>query len=221
MNHSSKNIIELDNCIFRAPFTCKIVGPSQSGKTTLVTEIIQNHEKLICPFIQRIVYCYSQYQPKFESIKKNVEFVQGLPDFDLFDPEVNNLLILDDLEDECVNSSDILKLFTVNSHHKNISTFFLSHNYFRAGKYSRTINLNLHYLIQFSNPADKSQLCQMGYRMYPECAQYLIECYANAIQCGHRYLFIDFRPATPDNIRCQTGILPSETRVVFCLKENF
>ena len=113
---------------FKHPFTCLIAGPTKSGKTTLLKKILTNYEQMISHPIDRIVYCYSRWQDAFDDLQKSIsiEFKEGLPDIEDFDSKKNNLLILDDLMRESCKDNSIYDIFTVDSHHKNISVFFLN-----------------------------------------------------------------------------------------------
>jgi hypothetical protein len=135
--------LEIEPHLFKSPFRAVLGGPSMSGKSWLLIEILKSNKKYIHPPPDRIVYCYSRPQSAFKQLTElNIEFVEGLPDIDQFDPALNNLIILDDLMDQCQSNVSILNLFTVDSHHKNISTFLVSQNIFAQGKHSRTISLN-------------------------------------------------------------------------------
>ena len=70
--------------------------------------LIRNARELIAPPPERIVYCYSVYQSMFDQYP-NVEFVEGLPDLDMFDGEKRTLLIIDDLMH--VTNEIVAKLF--------------------------------------------------------------------------------------------------------------
>jgi hypothetical protein len=197
---------EITSTIFKAPFTAMLAGPSQSGKTTLLVEILKHAHKIISPPPTRIVYCYNR---EIESLKrrfKNIEFIQGLPDLEKFDPKDNNLLILDDLMSESETNKSIVNLFTVDSHHKNISTVILTQNLFSRGKYSRTISLNCNYLVVFNNPRDRSQIQFLARQMYPNNSQFLIESYVDATKKKYGYLFIDLHQTTSDLFRVQSDI---------------
>lgn len=39
----------IDTFIFQAPFTCMVAGPTQSGKTTLLLNILKNAREMINP----------------------------------------------------------------------------------------------------------------------------------------------------------------------------
>ena len=94
------------NYIFEHPFTCMISGPTGSGKTQLLFKILENNLHLISPQPKTITYFYSRYQKLFDEMKQRIpqiEFKEGMPDLDLFNQDVENLIILDDLMSSCEN----------------------------------------------------------------------------------------------------------------------
>lgn len=213
---------EIDAFIFKAPFTCLIAGPSQSGKTTLLGQILVENIRLIYPPPDRIVYFYSRAQPAFDELKKKVdiEFVEGLPDADMFDSSLNNLIILDDLMDKAVADKSVLNIFTVDAHHKNISTFLISQNLFVQGKYARTISLNANYMIIFNSPRDRSQILFLARQMFPTNPNFLIECFEESTKVKHGYLFVDLTQSIKNDFRVQTDVLNNEQRIIYVEKKN-
>jgi len=211
----------IDNqIIFKTPFTASIIGPSQSGKTFLLYEILQNREIMIDHPPTRIMYCYSVKQESFNLLNNiNVEFHEGVPDLSTFNASENNLLILDDLMTECENNKDIQNLFTVYCHHKNISVFIVSQNLFMKGACARTISLNCLYFIIFNNPRDASQIRRLGQQMFPEKSNFLANAYKDAIESKtYGYILIDNTQSTPSKYRISTNILPADTRVFYRTK---
>ena len=103
---------------FMHPFTAIIAGLSQSGKSMFCMRLISNARECIAPPPERIVYCYSVYQPLFDQYP-NVEFVERLPDLNMLDGVKRTLLITDDLMHE--TNETVSKLFTRESHHKHVS----------------------------------------------------------------------------------------------------
>ena len=201
------------------PFTCIVSGPSGCGKSSLVKAIIQ-HE-VINPHPDKILWLYAEDQPLYQSMK-NVEFTQGIPE-DLetrFQKRHNNVLILDDLMTQCHSDERLTRLFSVGSHHKNLSIIFIIHNLFHYGKEMRTVSLNSHYIILFKNPRDRLQISTLARQMYPGQSQFLVEAFQDATKEAYGYLIIDLKPTTADKLRIRTGILPSDRQLVYVHKDD-
>lgn len=218
----SKKFWEIDSFIFKHPFTCFVAGPTQSGKTFLIHEILKYADQIIDQKIHKIIYCYSTWQPFYDQLKmisNNIEFYEGIYNIDEINSNQNNLIVLDDLLKECQDNQTIQNLFTVDSHHKNISVFLLSQNLFPQGKCTRTISLNSHYMIIFNNPRDKSQINVLARQMFPYNVNFFLEAYLDAIENkSHGYLFLDLKQSTIEKNRVQTGILPTDLRIIYTKK---
>jgi hypothetical protein len=90
--------------VFTHPFRTLISGPSLSGKTKLIERILFNRHGLVDKQIDRVVYCYREWQDSYENLKMldiDVEFHEGLIDMSQFSVHLNNLLVIDDLFEEC------------------------------------------------------------------------------------------------------------------------
>ena len=59
---------------------------------------------------------------------------------------------------EYCKDNSIYDIFTVDSHHKNISVFVLAQNLFLKERNARTISLNCKYIITTNNSRDRAQL---------------------------------------------------------------
>ena len=200
------------------PFTCLISGPTGCGKSSLVKDLIQ--QNAIEPKPERIVWLYVEDQPLYKQLK-NVEFIQGIPD-DLemmFKANRNNLLVLDDLMTQAHSDPRLTRLFSVGSHHRNLSIIFIIHNLFHQGREMRNLSLNSHYIILFKNPRDSLQIATLARQMYPGKSKFLIEAYQNATKESYGYLLLDLKPTTTDALRVRTNILPTEVQVVYVHKD--
>jgi hypothetical protein len=205
----------LDSVVFRAPATALLSGPTMSGKSHFLVQILTNIQTMMSPPPDRIVYCYARPQEKISSLP-GIELTEGLPDLDSFDSSINNLVILDDLIDECESNPAIQKLFTVDCHHKNISTFLVTQNLFSKGKCARTISLNCNYMIIFNNPRDRQQIQHLSRQIFPSNPQFLNECYIDACESkDYGYLFLDLHQKTKQKHRVQTNVIPGETRIIY------
>jgi len=200
---------------FKHPFTAIIAGPSGSGKTVFTRKLIEHASRIIDPPPQRIVWCYGIYQPFFNEMK-SVEFIEGVPDVNLFDGQQRTLLILDDLMHE--TDDRVSQIFTRVSHHKSLSVLYLTQNLFYKTKQNRTMSLNAHYLVLFKNPRDMTQISHLAAQMYPGKSKYMIESYRDATSVPFSYLLVDLKSDTEEKMRLRSNIFPGETTYVYVSK---
>ena len=194
------------------PFTCIVAGPTQSGKTEFVKRFIENLEDMVTPLPTRIVWSYGEWQPAYQTLLDNVDFVQGLPDLPVYSKEP--LLVVIDDQMHGVDRR-ITSLFTKGSHHRNLSIVYIVQNLFDQHKEHRTISLNSHYLMIFKNPRDGSQIVHLAKQMYPGKTHYLRQAFALATGQPHGYLLIDLKQATPEGMRLRSHIFPGESQEVY------
>ena len=198
---------------FQHPTSIIIAGPTRSGKTRFVINVLKSC--LIQPFPTRIVWLYKEWQPAYDELKlmiPSIEFSHGI-DMDKLS-EINasekNLVVLDDLMTNGGDSKQISALFTQESHHRNLTVIFIIQNLFYHGKEMRTITLNAHYLVLYKNPRDKSQIRFLAQQIFPEDSKYLLNVFNHATSAPHSYLVIDLHPETPDDYRLLNNIFPGE-----------
>ena len=205
-----------ESFVFKLPFTTYMVGPTGCGKTQLLSQILLNKDGLFNKKVDKIVFCFNVWQSSYEVFKLleiDVEFFEGLYDLKNFDKTKVNLLIIDDLMEFCKDNKEIQNLFSVDSHHKNISVFLISQNIFIKGKCARDINLNSSNLIIFNNPRDRIQIGIVGRQMLGNGkSKAFMEIFNDATdkEGGHGYLFLDFKQETRQRMRIQTNIIPSK-----------
>ena len=207
--------------IFVHPFNCIISGPTMCGKTFFLKEILKFRDILITPVPTKIYFCYKSWQKTYDDFKElipNTVFIKGLIDFDDLNINHKNMIIFDDLMKECIESESVMNIFTVGSHHKNTSTFFLTQNIFAQGKFSRDISLNANYMIIFRNPRDLQQIQVLARQMFPNDSKFLIESFQDSTLKPHGYLFLDLKQSTESRNRIQSGILPNQKRIIYLSK---
>jgi hypothetical protein len=71
--------------VFKHPFRCYVAGPSCCGKTELLQKVLLNVNNLVDKPIERIVFCYSEWQKKYEIfnyLTPKVEMIQGIVKLD-------------------------------------------------------------------------------------------------------------------------------------------
>ena len=157
-----------------------------------------------------IIFCIIIKNPrKFENfriVSRYLEFIQGVPEIEMFYKHIRNFLILDDLMSECGKNEAIKGVFCVDSHHKNISVFLLVQNAFTPEKYFRTMSVNAKYMIILNNPRDRLQFYKLALQVEPENYQYMKECYYDAVVIKqYGYLFLDFCQTTHRLLKVQTN----------------
>lgn len=195
---------------FKHPFTCLISGPTQSGKTHFTFNLIENVNMMIDPKPTKIIWCYGEYQEKFNDLPDSVILSEGVGALDAIDTNERNLVILDDLMHEVGDDKDIANLFTKGSHHRNLSVIMIVQNLFHQSKIMRTVSLNSHYMVIFKNPRDQSQIRFLGNQLFPGKSKYLVDAYKQATSRPHGYLLLDLTQSTSDDKRVLSDILPSE-----------
>ena len=185
-------------------------------KNNINSTNLLNQHKLINRPIEKIVICYKTMQTAYEVFKyltNDVEFCEGLIDIKKFDATKNNLLIIDDLMEQCKDNNEILNLFTVASHRRNISVFLVSQNIYTKGKFTRDINLNSSNMILFKNPRDSVQISILARQMFPNRSKAFMEAFMDAVE-NYRYIFLDFDLETSDKLRIQTNIV-DDKRIIY------
>jgi hypothetical protein len=199
---------------FHHPTSIVVAGPTRSGKTYFVNRCLKH--SLIQPFPTRIILFYKEWQPAYDELKiliHTIEFHEGIdqPTLEYVSSAYKNLVIIDDLMSSAGDSKQISKLFTQESHHKNLTVIFLVQNLFHHGKEMRNISLNAHYLVLYKNPRDKSQIRYLAQQIYPENTKFLSNAFQNATIEPHTYLLLDLHPETREDYRVLTNIFPQES----------
>ena len=180
----------------KAPAAIIITGSSNSGKTVLAERLIcQSGEAFVKP-AEEVCWVYARHADDtqmFDRIRSKlseahipVTFYEGFPDEainnnTLFtkDKTAHKILCLDDVfTTPCVNKT-LENLFSITSHHQNLSVILLIHNMFGGTPAQRTclttILRSCTYLVVF-----------VGRRMFP-----IIKSVASSYFAGERHRLID------------------------------
>ena len=184
----------------KSPSVVILAGPTQSGKTTLISRLIRHSSYWSEVVPKEIIYCYSVWQEKFNALQDIVTFNKGLISLedDIPNDGEHRWLILDDLMEE-VTKSSTQKTFTFYSHHKNVTVFFLIQNFFE--KNIRTITLNAHYIAFFKNPRDRSQILTLGQKVFPNQKERVCSAYRDAAKAAYSHLWFDLTQDADDDLR--------------------
>jgi len=196
-----------------------IYGPSGSGKSTFVENMLQHMKELFGFYFDKIIYCSGQSFPSFQEIHGiPIEMIASINQSQInqINPDLNNIIILDDNMHEVSNDLLISDLFTKLSHHKNITVILLVQNLFPKSKYMRDISLNSTYLVLMSNPREKQQIKTLSTQIDGSDSLFIFKAYLSATKNKpFSYLFLDFEQNTPDEVRVRTSIFPNEETISF------
>ena len=175
---------------------------------------------LIQPSPERIIWCYGQWQPLYDNIRKRIpiiEFVNGIPDHlndqHYIDASKRNVLVFDDLMTEAKCDQRIADLFTKGSHHRNISVVYLTQNLFPQGKACRDIILNTQYMVLFNNPIDRQQVATLARRIYPSTSAFFMKRFEPTTSYPYGHLVIDLKSDTAEKDRLHTEIFDTAKRM--------
>ncbi len=204
--------IKEGSTVFRHPFTMILAGPTGSGKTFFVKDLLEKAN--IEPMPDRIVYLYKRWQPLYDlmrkSVKPKIEFIKGIPeDLDsdkFFDPKMNNVIVVDDLMSTAAKDPRIMDLFTEGSHHRNLSVLKIDQSLYPPGDKSCTMRRNAQYIVLFKLPGDKRQVMSLAQQMYPGKVNSFVNLFEKATHTPHSYLLIDLKQSTPEEERLKSKV---------------
>jgi len=145
---------------FNYPFRCFVSGSSESGKTYFSHQLLQ-HTHLFSKTIKQVIYYHPDYLTHVpvnwhDTLNIPVSYQSGLPSLqELCDLKPYTCVVLDDMFEECINSSTIDYLFRVLSGKNQLSVLILSQRYFATGKYGLNIRNNCNYTVLMRNVDSK------------------------------------------------------------------
>ena len=166
----------------RHKFPLLVVGPTQSGKTYFVQQILK-HSRIVYEERKsiRIFWYYNQWQECYEelqkSLGKSIRFERGVPSCRKICVKLipdNNIIILDDLMAEATDSPVVSRLFT-QGRHRNASVI----------------------LDLFRSPSDRKQIGIIGERMFDKNRVHFMNAYYKETEKPFGFLLVDNKPCTP------------------------
>lgn len=212
--------------VFRHPATIIISGPSGSGKSNFVKQLILNSADLIktedlsgVKGFDLVIVLYKIWTKLYENLQEcsstKIVFYKDTISESQLEKEIIGfktpvLWVDDGLSDE--NVYFIEDVFTRYSHHLNLSCILLTHNLYGQKKNTnclRTINRNAQYIIIFNYPRDRmvsrvlTQQSQST-KVKAKCLLQTIEKTLNSQPYG--YFLLDFTQRTPEALRYKTNI---------------
>ncbi|MEL7520264.1 MAG: hypothetical protein AAGJ80_01380 [Cyanobacteria bacterium J06553_1] len=204
--------LENDSCMI-------ISGPSKSGKTSFVIELLRRKENLFRHPIRSVYWFHGAAQSTVHDRlcrEMGVVMKQGTPTEDDFEPvQQYDLVVLDDLQNEMKSDSHITSLFLKQSHHRQFFVILLQQNIY-GDKEQRYRNANAHYWIGFHNPRNQRQVSEFLSRMFASGGKRAIEGIFKHIletEGNYGYLFVDFTPNMRADLRLRSHIFTSPMHI--------
>ncbi len=190
---------------FLASHNCIIFGPSRIGKTQFILEVIR--QKLFHPMPKNIYYMNNIEQEFMntwnESEEQAITFIKGL-DFDKMDTSEPSILVVDDLILSGDNK-DMANCFILGSHHRSISTFYITQNLFPNCPLFRMMSSNAHYFVLFNSQRHFRQINTLARQIF--CGKDLkriTNAYLRSSKQSRGFIVLSFAPSIPEELTVVT-----------------
>jgi GTPase SAR1 family protein len=120
--------MQVEKYQFHHPTSIIVTGASQSGKTTLVSKILREKNRLFTNTPPHTILIYKTWQPKYNALREDgiiQQFIHNIPEKEVFLNILNkhkdnggSIIFFDDIGSEIKFNKQIFdQLFTVYSHH--------------------------------------------------------------------------------------------------------
>jgi len=209
---------------FLHPATHYVSGPSSSGKTTRICNLIRFRKILFVRGyqIRNIVVFYDSWQSEYEKLKNNipsVKFINKKPTVDHFvevtrpfKDKGGSIVLIDDMMSHL--NEDIDHIFRVSSRHNLASVFLLVQSLFPPQKMARQISLNSRYFHLHRNPRESGQITHFARQILPTNISFVCEAFQKATKKPYGCLLVDLTQECEDKLRYRHNYLPSEGRTL-------
>lgn len=160
-------------------FKMAIFGPSRSGKSVFVSNILKHLDVLSREKPENVIYIFAKWQEKLEEMKSqnlvdiflegNSDNIQSETDIESIlkrhlKPNVKNLVIFDDQGSNKNVVEYVAKLFSIDARHSGISAIWVSQFIF-DGPNLRKIRKNADYITLFKCPQDCLDISRLSSQM--------------------------------------------------------
>ncbi len=217
-----------------------LCGPTQSGKTYLISEIIKNADTLITPTPTKLVYLYTCYQELYNVIKdhidkekethvlKEYEFIdcnKGIPSISQLESKLGErtLLVLDDLmvisTSDKQNTENLNNIAARDSHHTNTSVIFVCQNLNYGNGKLRNVKINSQYHLLLKNLSDRGNIETLATNRKIPLSK-VNEIHRDICKKKYGYVLFDGSPKGYANAQIRTGILPGDDTIIYDINDN-
>jgi len=209
----------------QTPARIILLGPSMSGKSTWLLELLKNQEKTFKEEFDFIVYCTGIEQPEFEKKLKeyfspDLKIFYNLPTEKiltkkLFINKKNPCIILDDMASEIKNTKILSDLFTKISHHTNLTVILTVQTLFWPGESMKIANRNATHFIIFKSPREGQGIRLLSRQIFPSTYKCMIDAYEKVTETPFACLVVDLTPSCHKHYRLRSNIFSDDNYSVF------
>ena len=195
-----------------------MVGPTGSGKSQFVAELIRRRHELFSVPVNKIVWVYADYQPLFRELQREepgITFVNSIQNLKSV-VERDSILVLDDQFQALNKAQDcqiIKDFYLIHSHHMCVSTIGIFQTAYHRSM--REISLNSQLLILFDFSRDRSIITNLARQIFPGNTKFLQSAYEHCVKKDWGYIVMDLHPRHKRYCWVRSSIFPSKDCVVF------
>jgi hypothetical protein len=201
---------------FRTPIRMTVFSFSGGGKTTFVSQLIDNQEEAFDKPFEKIYY-FAKFSSSVPiNIRNKVIFQSDLPTEKHLENSGNErvLIVLDDLA-HCVYDSPVVQIMSQQGRHRNLSYIILTQNLFSRQRLARDINLNSNYIILLRVVRDLQCIQSLSRQLTPLDPSRLSKIYYKYITQPFKALVIDLNVECNDLLRFRSDVFNEEATEIF------
>ena len=160
------------NLEFIENFKISIFGPSRSGKTNFLSDILRNLDAITIKKSDNVYYIFTEWQDKLDELRRQGlvdKFLEGNSNIEtelkqILKPNEKNLVIFDDQASKKEVVEFVGNLFSIHARHSNMSVIWVSQIIF-DGNNVRNIRKNSDYIVIFKCPQDCLDIIHLSRQM--------------------------------------------------------
>jgi hypothetical protein len=215
---------EVFDCSLNFPGTLVIYGASQSGKSTLVLDILRKKQLVFgSQNIESIYYIYTSYQDKFDNIKNEIPSIKFVSNYTEVPTDVRNSIVIYD-DYQLIFQSDpkarlhIIDVFQRLAHHNNLFCICILQTIFNNKL--RNLALNSTYQIYFPSIRDHLQVSFLNREYFPQYRNFLNEAVRDILKKPHGFLLIDCNQKSHERFRVRNFVMPNIDSKIYVPTQN-
>lgn len=209
------------DCRLIQPFNLLVSGPSKSGKTTFVSDLLKVSGEMFTRKPDYVLLYYTNNQPIYQELIKS-KFINEMINFNTEEPKYDDihskvipfkkkngsLIIFDDTLSDI--KSGFEKIFQVLGHHTNCSLIYITQNLFYDNKAFRNLSLQLDYIVLMRNQRNGSQIRPLAMQLCPKNPQLIMQIYDEVTKLPYTYLLVDCGSRSVKELCFRSNIFPEE-----------